>query len=258
MTHSTSNNQWQADTYDHKLDFVSKMGGDVLSLLQPQPGERVLDIGCGTADLTAKIAAAGAVTVGIDLSPEMIARARDKYPYLSLSAQNAYTYRAAQPFDAVFSNAALHWMKDAHAVAVTVASALRDGGRFVAEFGGYRNVAALVSATESALTAHGYDPQGRNPWYFPTIGQYAAVLEEHGFLIMLAQHFERPTPLHGESGVRDWLDMMADDFFYDVSAEHKAAIYQAVEDQLRPEHYRQGQWIADYRRLRVCAVKQAN
>jgi len=258
MTHSTSNNQWQADTYDHKLDFVSKMGGDLLSLLQPQPGERVLDIGCGTADLTAKIAAAGAEAVGIDLSSEMIARGRDKYPHLSLSVENAYTYRTTKPFDAVFSNAALHWMKDAQAVAATVATALRTGGRFVAEFGGYRNVAALVEATEAALAAHGYDPSGRNPWYFPTVGQYAAVLEEQGFLVTMAQHFERPTPLHGESGVRDWLDMMADDFFYDVSTEDKAAIYQMVEQRLRPEHYRQGQWIADYRRLRICAIKQAD
>ncbi|MEK3833322.1 methyltransferase domain-containing protein [Paenibacillus sp. FSL P2-0136] len=258
MNEPASNNQWQADTYDHKLDFVSKLGGDVLSLLQPQPGERVLDIGCGTADLTAKIASAGAETVGIDLSPEMIARGRAKYPHLNLSTQNAYTYRTSGTFDAVFSNAALHWMKDAHAVAVTVASALRTGGRFVAEFGGYRNVAALVNATEAALSAHGYDPQGRNPWYFPTIGEYTAVLEAHGFLVTLAQHFERPTPLQGESGIRDWLDMMADDFFYDVSAEDKTAIYREVEDQLRPEHYRQGQWIADYRRLRVCAVKMAD
>lgn len=258
MTHSTSNNQWQADTYDHKLDFVSKMGSGVLSLLQPQPGERVLDIGCGTADLTAEIAATGAEAVGIDLSPEMIARGRDKYPHLNLSVENAYTYRTTRPFDVVFSNAALHWMKDASAVAATAAHALRTGGRFVAEFGGYRNVASLVEATESALASHGYDPKGRNPWYFPTVGQYAAVLEEQGFLVTMAQHFERPTPLHGESGVRDWLDMMADDFLHDVNAEDKASIYRMVEQRLRPEYYRQGQWIADYRRLRICAVKQAD
>ncbi|WP_020617248.1 class I SAM-dependent methyltransferase [Paenibacillus daejeonensis] len=257
MTHSTSTNQWQADTYDHKLDFVSRLGDGILSLLQPQAGERILDLGCGTGDLTAEIAAAGAVAVGIDLSAEMIERGRSKYPHLDLSVQNAYTYRTQEPFDAVFSNAALHWMRDAGTVAETVALALRPGGRFVAEFGGHGNVAALVGATEAALAAHGYDPAGRNPWYFPTVGEYASLLEARGFRVMWAQELDRPTPLKGESGVRDWLDVLADDFFHDVSAPDKASIYQMVEDHLRPAIYVDGQWVADYRRLRICAVKVA-
>ncbi|MFS0725322.1 class I SAM-dependent methyltransferase [Paenibacillus sp. 1P07SE] len=255
MNHVSSHNHWQAATYDHKLDFVSKLGAGILSLLEPKPGEAILDIGCGTGDLTAEIAAAGAAPVGIDLSPEMIARGKQKYPELNLQVQDAHVFRTEQTFDAVFSNAALHWMPDAQAVIRTISHALKEGGRFVAEFGGYGNVACVIEAVEAALAGHGYDPQGRNPWYFPTIGQYAALLEEHGFLVALAQHVERPTPLQGESGLRDWLDVLADDFFLDVAPDDKASIYRTVETTLKPQIYQRGQWIADYRRLRICAVK---
>ncbi|GLI04510.1 methyltransferase type 11 [Paenibacillus tyrfis] len=244
-----------SEVFDANQDFVAKLGVGVLTLLQPQPGERILDVGCGNGNLTAEIAAAGAVPTGIDLSEEMVRQARQKYPELNFQVENACHYRTDVRFDAVFSHAALHWIKDAPAVVNSIWLALRDGGRFVAEFAGSGNVAVLTNAMEEALEIHGYTWAGRNPWYFPTIGEYASLLEETGFRVTLAQHFDKPTPLKGETGLRNWLDKFADYFFPDVTPEDKASIYRTIEAKVKPHVDRGDQWMADTRRLRIVAIK---
>lgn len=230
---------------------------ELLSLLQPQPGERILDLGCGNGTLTSAIAAAGAIPTGIEVSAEMVNRARQNHPELDLQVADARHYRTARPFDAVFSHAVIHWIKDAPAVAETVFLALRQGGRFVTEFAGHGNVATLTTAIEQELTARGYAWAGRNPWYHPTIGEYASLLERTGFRVTFAQHFDRPTPLKAEGGIRRWLESFADHFFADVSAEERLSIYDAIEERVRPHLYRDGQWVLDTSRLRIRAVKGA-
>ncbi|MFS0838790.1 class I SAM-dependent methyltransferase [Paenibacillus sp. 1P03SA] len=232
-------------------------GAGVLSLLQPQPGERILDIGCGNGDLMSEIAAAGAIPAGIDVSQEMVKRARQKHPGLDFQVGDASRYRTGARYDAVVSHAALHWIKDAPAAARTIWLALRDGGRFVAEFAGSGNVAVLTTAIEKALVEHGYAWEGRNPWYLPTIGQYAGLLEQTGFRVTLAQHFDKPTPLKRENGLRFWLDSFAEHFFPDVTPADKASIYAAVEVQAAPRLLREGQWTLDTSRLRIEAVKES-
>ncbi|ASR47550.1 SAM-dependent methyltransferase [Paenibacillus kribbensis] len=244
------------EAYNDKLGFVAKLEEGVLSLLQPQRGERILDVGCGNGDLTAKMAAAGAIPTGIDLSDEMVRRARQKYPELHFQVENACHYRTDAPFDAVFSNAALHWIKDAAAVARSIWLALREEGRFVAEFAGSGNVAVLTAAIKEELEAHGYAWEGRSPWYFPTIGEYTSLLEQIGFRVTLAQHFDRPTPLKGDAGLRSWLDGFADYFFPDVTSTDKVLIYRAIEAKVKPHLVQGGQWTVDTSRLRIVAIKK--
>ena len=193
-----------------------------------------MDLGCGTGHLTHEIAQAGAVLLGIDKSAEMIEQASRNYPGLEFAVADATEYVAAQPFDAVFSNAVLHWIRPPEAVARTVQLALKSGGRFVAELGGKGN-------TQSIL-----DVVGRNDWYFPSIGEYASLLEQHRLEVVQAVLFDRPTPLEGEHGLRDWLNM----FFKPPLSEFEV---ERAERCLRPKLFRDGTWYLDYRRLRIVA-----
>lgn len=250
---------WDAGLYDQTAAFVWRHGSDLIDLLAPQPGERVLDLGCGTGHLTAALAARGARVVGLDNDPAMIEYARRAYPALPFVLGDAVSFRFAEPFDAVFSNAALHWVTRAADAAACIAAALRPGGRFVAELGGKGNVDAIVTALTAALAETGYPfvPE-RFPWYFPSIGEYAALLEATGLEPVFAALFDRPTRLEGgESGLRDWLALFGRTFLESVPPEQIDAVVQLVEERLRPRLFRDGAWHVDYRRLRIVAVRRA-
>jgi trans-aconitate 2-methyltransferase len=255
---AASTKTWDATLYDGKHSFVWKYGASLLELLAPQPGERVLDVGCGTGHLTAQIAAAGAEVVGIDKSADMLEEARKRYPALRFELADAADFAFDAPFDAVFSNAALHWMTEPERVAACIARALKPGGRFVAEFGGKGNMRALIVAVADALAALGYPSAGvASFWYFPIIGEYAALLERQGLEVTSALLFDRPTPLEGgDEGLRLWLKMFGTSFMAALSAEEQAELVRRVEERLRPTQYRDGTWIAPYRRLRVVAHKE--
>jgi trans-aconitate methyltransferase len=255
---ATSPQTWDAALYDDKHSFVWKYGANLIELLAPQPGERILDVGCGTGHLTAKMAEAGALVVGIDKSPDMIESARLKYPTLGFEVLDAADCSFDEPFDAIFSNAALHWMLEPERVITCMARALKPGGRFVAEFGGKGNIKAIIAAVHRALRTAGFAPNAETLfWYYPSIGEYAALLERHGFEVASAWLFDRPTPLEGgDEGLRIWLQMFGSGFFVGMSAEQQEEVMRQVEAELRPAFYNNGGWTALYRRLRVVAKKE--
>jgi len=250
-----SPNQWNSTLYDRQHAFVWQYGESLVAWLDPQPNERILDLGCGTGHLTAKIAASGAIATGIDANPTMIATAQQTYPHLSFTVADARQFQWVEPVDAVFSNATLHWIQQPDAAIQSVHRALKPGGRFVAEFGGKGNIAAITTALFNALRQLGYAECDRwNPWYFPSISDYTGRLERHGFEVTQAVLFDRPTRLEaGTAGLRHWLQMFANGILSQVSADAQQQVIQRVETELQPLLFQGGQWIADYRRLRMMA-----
>lgn len=251
--------RWQSDLYDSKLDYVSGLGMGVVDLLNPKPGETVLDLGCGTGDLAHEIARRGAAVIGIDLSADMIAAAGEKYPGIDFRVADGERFTLERSVDAVFSNAALHWMRRPERVIRCVRDALKPGGRFVAEFGGKGNVGTVVDAIIRVLRREfGMDVADRNPWYFPSIGEYGALLEREGFHVVYAAHLDRPTRMKdGADGLRLWIRGFADFFFEGLGDREKETAIATVESETRGELYRDGAWHIDYKRLRVMAVKPA-
>lgn len=248
--------KWDSDLYDQKHSFVTKYGEDLLSLLQAKPGERILDIGCGSGHLTKRIADAGAEVVGLDSSPEMIATAQRAYPGINFVVADASDFSFAEPFDAVFSNAALHWVKRAEAAVICMARALKPGGRFVVEFGGKGNIAGIATALEQAIRKlHGREVKAVN--YFPAVGEYASLLEKHGLETVSALLFDRLTKLEGgEEGLENWIKMFRRELVIGFSDAEQQAVFAEVKSALRDKLFRDGNWFADYRRLRIVAFKQ--
>ena len=247
---------WDAALYDAKHAFVWKKARALMRLLGPQPGEWILDLGCGTGQLCSEIAAHGAHVVGVDRSTEMIASARTKFPALHFLVADARALPFALEFDAVFSNAALHWIKEAEQVVRGIARALKPGGRFVAEFGGKGNIASLVAALEKSLTQMGASADGARTWYYPSIAEYSALLEKHALEVREAVLFERPTKLaDGERGLANWIAMFGDSFSQRVPEPQRATYVRLVENAARPALWKAKHWELDYRRLRVVARK---
>lgn len=246
--------KWNSGLYDEKHSFVWKMGARVLELLAAQPGERILDVGCGTGHLTAQMAQAGALVTGIDRSPEMIRQAKEKYPDLQFQVMDAREIIFPQPFDAVFSNATLHWIREAERVIAGIARSLRPGGRFVAEFGGEGNTAQFLAAASRAWLRLGLAGALPLPWFYPSVGEYAGLLERHGFEVTHASLFDRQTPLEdGERGLRNWMEMFGSAFVEGLSDSQREQFNAAVESEARPTLFRDSQWVMDYRRLRIAA-----
>jgi trans-aconitate 2-methyltransferase len=251
-------NQWKSALYESKHSFVWRYGADCLELLSPQQGDRILDLGCGTGQLTKEIAAKGAIAIGIDKSPTMISQARKNYPNLQFEVADAREFYFEEPFDAVFSNAVLHWIKEPEQVITCIWNALKPSGRFVAESGGKGDVKKVVTAIKNALEELGYPVNPEfNPWYFPSIAEYITLLEKQGFSVNYAMLFERPTRLaDGDKGLQNWLEMFAGGIFEAIPENKRSSVIQHIENQLRPELYQDETWFVDYVRIRVVARKE--
>lgn len=250
--------KWNAELYDQKHSFVYQYGENVLELLAAKSGERILDLGCGTGHLTSLIKAKDIDVTGIDASPDMIDKARATYHDVDFFVADGTDFHFADTFDAVFSNATLHWIKDADAMIKSVYNSLKPGGRFVAEMGGKGNVAQMVAATSTVLKKHVLEADAdANPWYFPSTGEYATRLEAQGFRVTYTAHFDRPTLLQdGRKGVGKWLNMFGSSFFANVPADELPGILNEITDLLEPHYQKNGQWYADYKRLRFIAIKE--
>jgi trans-aconitate 2-methyltransferase len=254
----TSNHDWNSLLYQEKHAFIWQYGENLLQILNPQPNERILDLGCGTGQLTAKIAQAGAEVIGIDRAPEMIEQAQLNYPQLHFQVADAKNFHLSQPVDAVFSNAVLHWIPQTDAVITSIRESLKNGGRFVAEFGGKGNIESIVKALYEALEKIGVETASNfNPWYFPSIGEYASKLEKQNFEVTYSYLFSRSTLLQDkDAGLANWIEMFGGSFFKGLSEEEKIMVIQNVEKQLKPKLYQEGNWFADYKRIQVKAIKR--
>lgn len=248
--------EWNPALYDNKHKFVSNFGESLVSLLNPQAGESILDVGCGTGDLANDISRSGAIVTGMDASQSMIGVAQDKYPSINFSVQTGEEFSFETKFNAVFSNAAIHWMKGHRKVVQNCYDALLPGGRFVVELGGEKNIQSIVDAIELASKRLDipYD-SNKFPWVFPTQKEMTDHLTHAGFEIIKMEHFERPTPLDGEDGIRNWLEMFSNNMFADLTEVEIAGIHSECERILRPQIYQDNQWVVDYRRLRFVARK---
>jgi SAM-dependent methyltransferase len=248
----TENQTWNPDQYADTARFVSDLGMPVVELLAPKAGERILDLGCGDGPLTKKLADLGCKVVGVDASPQMIEASQK----LGLDAQvmdgHALTFNSE--FDAVFTNAALHWMKQPDRVIAGVWRALKPGGRFVGECGGRGNVATIVEALGAALSRRGIDATPFNPWYFPDDAEYRSKLIAHGFEVQSIALIPRPTPLPGD--ITGWLETFAQSFTAALPFSERAAMLNEVANLCRIKLCdTAGNWVADYVRLRFSAVK---
>jgi len=238
---------WNTAEYDENARFVTDLGAPVLQLLAPKPRERILDIGCGDGLLTKKIADAGSTVVGLDSSPDFCAAARRLG--LDVAESSAMDMTFSREFDAAFSNAALHWMKDAGRIVRNVAAALRPNGRFVAEMGGHGCVETVRSALIEELNRRGYDGDAADPWYFPTPEEYSAHLTAAGFAVRYIALIPRPTPLPG--GIMGWLTTFTHCFTAPLPPAERADYLESVRSRIRPRLCdAAGNWIADYVRLR--------
>ncbi|MEH7082243.1 methyltransferase domain-containing protein [Neobacillus drentensis] len=245
---------WNASLYDQEHAFVSHFGGALLQWLEPKRGEKILDLGCGTGDLANQMNQLGATIIGIDKSENMVKQAQQKYPGLTFRVQDAATMYYRDEFDAVFSNATLHWVKTPKQTLQSIYQALKPGGRFIAEFGGKGNVQKITDELIHQLRASYQTEQF--PWYYPSIGEYTSLMEQVGFRVTHAQHFDRPTPLNGENGLRNWIKMFATSMLEGLAPETKERIITEATQNLREVLYQNGTWVADYKRIRVLGVKE--
>lgn len=248
---------WNASLYVQNHSFVSNYGNNLIELLAPKQGEKILDLGCGTGDLAKTLNDLGVNVVGVDNSKNMITEARNKYPHIQFLVRDVTDLGYNFEFDAVFSNATLHWVNQPKQALNWIYQSLKQDARFVAEFGGKGNVQTIINEILHQLKATGIEYKTKqSPWYYPSIGEYTSLMEEVGFRVIFAQHFDRPTPLDGENGLKNWIEMFGSHMFEGINEDQKDDIITKVENNLKPILCKDGNWIADYKRIRVIGIKE--
>ncbi len=250
----TAAHRWDPERYARHARFVADAGEVVVEQLAPGRAERILDLGCGDGALTEMLVAAGATVVGADSSAEMVAAAQARGLDARVMDGTALSFVAE--FDAVFSNAALHWMRDLASVIAGVERALKPGGRFVGEMGGESNVATITQALSDAMARRGVDEQHVDPWIFPSTEDFAALLRAQGLEVETVCLVPRPTVLPGD--IEGWLETFAGVFLEHLAPTERPAFIAEVKEALRPRlRSADGEWVADYVRLRFAARKPA-
>ena len=243
---------WNPQLYAESARFVSDLGEPLLALLVPRADEAILDLGCGDGALSEKIAACGCALYAVDESFAQVKAARQRgLRALVMDGQNL----CFKPFfDAVFTNAALHWMKQPQKVVAGVRDALKPRGRFVGEFGGQGNVGAIRDALHAALRRRGVSPKRVDPWYTPSPAEYSALLQQAGFKVEFVELIPRPTPLPGD--LSTWLEIFAQPFTRAVKKSARESLVAEVRAELAPKlRNSDGIWVADYVRLRFRATR---
>lgn len=246
-----SANKWDADKYNKHADFVSNLALPVIELLNPQENERILDLGCGEGTLAIEIEKFNTKVVAVDLSESMVEKTKEK-------GIEAYVMSATElpfdnEFDAVFSNAVLHWVKEPQTAIGKISDALNAEGRFIAEFGGYGNIRHLTEAMEDVFDQHEEYGEFKNPWYFPKEAEYQELLEACGFTIDYIELIPRATKI---DDISNWLDIFANGIVSHLSKEQQENFKQEVRTILKPKIYNEKDgWVADYVRLRLKATK---
>ena len=240
-------NEWDPVGYNQNARFVSDLGEPVLQLLNPKSGETVLDLGCGDGELTLRLIDAGCHVIAVDSSPAMVESSLAKG--INARMMDGQYLEFEGVFDAVFSNAALHWMTQPREVIAGVRRALKPAGRFVAEMGGQGNVISVLAALTKTRQHRGLAPV--NPWYFPSVEEYRQLLEEAGFQVPVIQLIPRPTVLPGE--LRGWLETFAGAFLSTEGAEREEMIAEITEELAPTLRDDSGKWTVDYVRLRFMA-----
>ena len=249
-----ANQRWDAALYDNNHSFVAEYGKGLVELLKPQSGERILDVGCGTGPLTHEISQSGATVIGFDASAAMIAKARLMYPDLQFDIKDVAAFSYDQPFDAVFSNATLHWVHQADEAAACMSQALKPDGRFVVELGGHGNVEVIAESLKRAIY-EALGVQTQHPWFFPSVATYSGILDRHQLEVTAAWLFDRPTKLEGANGLRNWCRMFAGSMLNPLPEAQQELVLARVDELCRVRLLKDGTWYADYRRLRVVARK---
>lgn len=247
---------WNAENYRQGFSFVPSYGADVMQLLTVPQGSRVVDLGCGNGRLTAQLADAGYNVTGIDASESMLRLAREEYPSLRFEQGNAVTFHLGEPADAIFSNAVLHWIDadQQEQMLHNVASNLRVGGEFVFEFGGYGCAEAVHRTLETIFKEHGrVYPR---VFYFPTIGEYAPLVERAGMRVEYAILFDRPTPQQDGRTAADWIRMFDVAPFAGIPEDETADIIAEADRRLEPRLCHDGTWYIDYVRIRMRGRRQ--
>lgn len=250
------NIQWDAGKYTADFSFVHQYGSGVMDLIDAGAGAAVLDLGCGNGALTKVLKERGYAAKGLDASEEFLDIARETCPGIEFVRGDATHFSFPEPFDAVFSNAVFHWIEKARQPDMLgcVRAALKEGGQFVFEFGGHGNNRLIHGALAEAFAERGF--RYEMPFYFPTIGEYAALLEGAGFSVRYAALFDRPTELKGEDGLKDWINMFVRTPFSAAGAgQEREAIIDRAAELLRGDLYADGRWHADYVRIRMKAVR---
>ena len=244
--------RWFADRYSVNARFVADLAEPLLKILLPAKGELILDLGCGDGALTKQICDSGASVIGADASVDQVKAARN-LGILAVVMDGRYL-AFNNIFDAIFTNASLHWMTSPDDVIEGMWNSLKPGGRLVGEMGGAGNIASIIFALKKALSRRGLEHKIYFPWYFPEGLEYRSMLEARGFQVDYLEVFPRPTPLPGD--LVDWLDTFCEHFLFIVPECHHAEFKEEVAESLRAELYEpNGKWVADYVRLRFSAMR---
>lgn len=244
--------EWDEENYTENFQFVHKYGESLISLVTVEPGSFVVDLGCGNGALTQKLAEKYEV-LGIDASPDMLAKAKELHPDLDFVRADACDFALEKKADAIFSNAVFHWIENQDKLVENIAANLKSGGELVFEFGGKGCADTVHKALEQSFDKYGYEY--RLDFNFRSIGEFAPILEKHGFRVELARLYDRPTAQVGENGLQNWIEMFVTTAFDGVAGKDKENIIKDAVAICRPSLYKDGIWYVDYVRLLMKAVK---